>query len=196
MNDNALNAAKKPNEDLRPAGVSPFPGVKVIPKEALNRWHNLIVSNIAAAIGSRVHGNKSELYVNGMRVQLRNNLLCYPDVAVISGEPRFADQNSEVLLNPTVVVEIVSNTTNPTLKTQKLEAYMAMESIRECIVIKADEMRIEQYSKQNPKQWIYKIYNERDDIVSIDSINCKVSLAEIYSQINFREAQMSARAGA
>jgi Uma2 family endonuclease len=73
---------------------------------------------------------------------------------------------------------------------------MAMESIRECIVVKADEMRIEQFSKQNPKQWIYKIYNERDDIISIDSVNCKVSLAEIYSQINFREAQMSARAGA
>ena len=69
-----------------------------------------------------------------------------------------------------------------------------MDSIKECIVLKADEMRVEHYAKQNPKQWLYKIYNERDDVISLDSINCKISLSEVYSQINIRQTKFSSKA--
>jgi hypothetical protein len=55
-------------------------------------------------------------------------------------------------------------------------------------------MRIEHYAKQNAKQWIYKIYNERDDVLSLESINCKVSLSEIYAQIKFGHAPLQSAA--
>ena len=55
-------------------------------------------------------------------------------------------------------------------------------------------MRIEHYARQNPKQWVYRIYNERDDVISLDSIQCKVSLSDIYAQIKFRESELSSRA--
>ena len=61
-------------------------------------------------------------------------------------------------------------------------------------MIREDEMRIEHYSKQNPKQWLYKIYNERDDVISLDSINCKISLQEIYSQVKLRHTEFSSKA--
>jgi hypothetical protein len=61
-------------------------------------------------------------------------------------------------------------------------------------MIKADEMRVEHYSKQNAKQWIYRIYNEKDDVIGLDSINCKISLAEVYTQINVRQAEFSSKA--
>ena len=60
-----------------------------------------------------------------------------------------------------------------------------MDSIRECLFVKADEMRVEHYAKQTIKQWVYRIYNIREDVISLDSINCKISIAEIYSQIKF-----------
>lgn len=167
---------------------------RVIPRSGSNRWHNLIVSNVAIAVGSRIHGAKSDIYVGNMRVKLKGNNVSYPDVVVVGGEPAFADQAFDLLLNPTVVVEIVSNDTNSSYKTQKLENFLAMDSIKECLLIKEDEMRIEHYAKQNAKQWIYKIYNERDDVVSLDSINCKVSLSEIYAQIKFGQAQLSSTA--
>ena len=69
-----------------------------------------------------------------------------------------------------------------------------MDSIRECLLVKEDEMRVEHYARQNAKQWIYRIYNERDDVISLDSINCKVSLAEIYTHIKFKQAEMSSKA--
>lgn len=167
---------------------------RVIGRSGSNRWHNLIASNAAVAIGSRLGGAKTDLYIGNMRVILRNNFVCYPDVVVVNGEPAFGDQNGDLLLNPTVVIEIISQTTNTLDKTQKVEAFLAMESIRECIVVKEDEMRIEHYAKQNAKQWIYKIYNERDDIMSMESINCKVSLSEIYAQIKFGNAHLSSAA--
>ena len=98
------------------------------------------------------------------------------------------------MLNPTVVLEIISSATNTLDKTQKLEAFLAMDSIRECILVKEDEMRIEHYAKQNAKQWIYKIYNARDDVMALESIGCKVSLSEIYAQIKFNGTQFSSAA--
>lgn len=167
---------------------------QVIPKTGCNRSHNLIATNMAVAIGTRVQGNKAEIYVNGMRVQLNNRIICYPDVVVVSGEPIFADSNADILMNPTVIMEVFSKVTNPNEKSRKLESYLALESIKECLQIKADDMRVEHFSKQNPKQWIYRIYNERDDVVSLDSINIKLSVAEIYSQIKVQNAGLSSSA--
>ena len=167
---------------------------RVVPRSGSNRWHNIIVSNIAIAVGSRVHSAKNEIYVSNMRVRVKNNFICYPDVVVVSGEPGFADQASDLLLNPTVVFEIISNSTNYAEKTQKLENFLAMESIREVVLVKEDEMRIEHYAKQNPKQWIYKIYNARDDVLTLDSVGCKVSLSEVYAQIRFGGANVSSAA--
>ncbi|HEY2867153.1 MAG TPA: Uma2 family endonuclease [Pyrinomonadaceae bacterium] len=166
----------------------------VVTKTGGNRWHNLIATSTAIAIGTRLQGNKAEIYINGMRVQLNNRVICYPDVVIVSGEPTFADEHQDLLMNPTVIMEVFSPATNPNDKSKKLECYLALESIRECLQIKADEMRVEHFFKQNPKQWIYRIYNERDDVISLESLNIKLSLAEIYSMVKLRNAELSSAA--
>ena len=55
-------------------------------------------------------------------------------------------------------------------------------------------MRVEHYARQNAKQWIYRIYNERDDVISLDSINCKMSLSEVYAQLKTKPAELSSKA--
>ena len=141
-----------------------------------------------------MHGHKSEIYISNMRVKLRNNYICYPDVVVVNGEPSFSDQNFDLLLNPTVIVEIFSNQTNSSDKTNKLESYLAMETIKEFVLLKEEEMRVEHYARQNAKQWIYRIYNERDDVISLESINCKVSVSEVYAQVKAKHAELSSKA--
>lgn len=183
MNTPVLNNAGSRTEDARNSR-RPENGGKLLPKAPGSRKVNLIATNTATALGSRVSGQKIEIYVNGMRVQLKSNVLCYPDVVMVSGNPEFADDNEDILKNPTGVVEILSSTSDPTDKMQKVESYLAIPSIKECIVVKADEMRIEHYSRQNAKQWIYRIYDERDAVISLDSVNCKLSLSEIYGQVD------------
>ena len=167
---------------------------KVIARSGSNRWHNILVSNTVIALGSRMHGHKAEIYISNMRVKLKNNFVCYPDVVVVSGEPSFADQNGDLLLNPTIMVEVMSNQTNSSDKTNKLESYLAMESIKEFVLLKEEEMRVEHYARQNAKQWIYRIYNERDDVMSLESIGCKISLAEVYAQVKTKHAELSSTA--
>ncbi len=167
---------------------------KMLARSGSNRWHNLIVANTAIAVGSKMHGHKCEIYISNMRVKLASNFICYPDIVIVNGEPKFSDNNYDMLLNPTVVVEIFSSQTNSSDKTKKLENFLEMESIRECLLLKEDEMRVEHYARQNAKQWIYRIYNERDDVVSLDSVNCKISVAEIYAQIKFKQAEFTSKA--
>jgi Uma2 family endonuclease len=120
-----------------------------------------------------------------MRVKLTNHSYCYPDVVVIKDEPKFDNNELDILLNPTVIVEVLSKATLCHDKTEKLECYLAMESVRECLLVKEEEIRVEHYFRQTANQWIYKIYNRREDIISLDSINCKTSVGEIYAQIKF-----------
>ena len=166
---------------------------KVIGLSGSNRWHNIIVSNVAIGIGSRLHGHRCEIYISNIRVKLDNNFICYPDIAVVNGEPEFIDRNLDVLVNPTFLVDVFSEL-NSSAKTTKLESFLAMSSIKECLLIKEDEMRIEHYAKQNAKQWIYKIYDTRDDVISLDSIGCKISLQEVYAQVKLRGAELSSKA--
>ncbi|HMT08067.1 MAG TPA: Uma2 family endonuclease [Pyrinomonadaceae bacterium] len=157
------------------------------------RWQNLIATNAAVAIGSRVSGGKTEIYVNGMCVQLGAKATSFPSVAIVAGEPKFADDASSILTNPTVVIEIVSGTADISDRAEKLERYLALASIKECFLVRADEMRIEHYARQNAKQWLYRIYDGRDDVVSLDAINCKLSVAEFYAQVKVREASLASR---
>ena len=168
-------------------------GGKVLAKAGSNRTHCLIASNTTIAIGNRIQVQKSEIYAGNMRVQMSPNRFSYPDVVIASDKPAFTDTQYDVLLNPTIVIEIYSKNTSTLDKTEKLEHYLAMNSIREYMHIKEDEMRVEHYFKQNPKQWIYRIYNDREEVISLESVNCKISLVEIYAQIKFAQPEIKAQ---
>ncbi len=167
---------------------------KVVPKPAANRRHNLISTNFAVAVGSRIHRGTCEVYANDMQIVIGPDSICFPDLVVVNGEPAFADDNEELLLNPTVVIEIFSSLSKTTDRTKKLEGFLAIPKVKECLLVNENEMRVEHYARQNAKQWIYRIYNERDDVVSLESINCKLSLAEVYAQIRLKESDLSSKA--
>ena len=171
--------------ERRDAGKQEYSNGNVLNSTGSSRRHNLIGSNTTIAIGSRVRGHKCEVYVNDMRVKLAPHNYCYPDVVVVNGDPKFEGKELDILLNPTVIVEIMSKSTLNHDKTEKLDRYLAMESVKEIMLVKEEDMRVEHYHKQTINQWTYKIYGNREDVISIESINCKISLSEIYSQIKF-----------
>lgn len=173
--------------ERRNAGKQEYFNGKVSSTAGSSRRHNLIGSNTTIAIGSRLRGHKCEVYVNDMRVKLSPHNYCYPDVIIVNGEPAFEGKELDILLNPTVIVEIMSKATLYHDKTEKLDRYLALESVREIMLVKEEEMRVEHYHKQTINQWVYKIYSQRDDVISLESINCKISLGEIYTQIKFDE---------
>ncbi|MEP6900611.1 MAG: Uma2 family endonuclease [Actinomycetota bacterium] len=160
---------------------------EIVAMAGASREHNLISGNVFAGFHSRLREKPCESYINDMRVRMKKGRYSYPDVVVVCGEPQFADDEFDVLLNPVVVVEVLSKSTRFRDKTEKLETFQKMESVQECLLIEQDEPHIEHYIKQTPKQWLFKIYEELDEIINLESIDCQLILAEIYAQIQFAE---------
>jgi Uma2 family endonuclease len=159
---------------------------EIVAMAGASRRHNLISGNVFAEIRFQLKGKNCETYASDMRVRMQKGSYSYPDVVVVCGEPKFADEEFDVLLNPTVVIEVLSKSTRFRDKTEKLETFLKMESVRECLLIEQDTPHIEHYIKQTPKQWLVKIYEEFDETVVLESVDCKIFLADIYSQIEFK----------
>ncbi|MGB5014991.1 MAG: Uma2 family endonuclease [Pyrinomonadaceae bacterium] len=197
MNQTSIDTTKSkniPHSERRDTVKSELLDGRIVAKPAANRWHNLISTNFTVAVGSRIHRSTCELYANDMQVRIGKNSICYPDVLVVNGEPVFADETSQLLVNPTVVIEIFSSIAKSTDRQQKLEGFLAIPKIKECLLVNENEMRVEHYARQNAKQWIYRIYNERDDVITLESINCKLSMAEVFAQVKLNESELSSKA--
>ena len=194
--DHLNNRSVKPfhQPERRDVVKNEFLEGKLVPKPSASRWHNLIVTNFIIAIGSRIHRSKCELYTGDMQVKVGNNSICFPDVVVVYGEPQFAGDRQDLLLNPTIIAEVFSGSGKSTDRTQKLEGFLANPTIKECLLVNENEMRIEHYARQSPKQWIYRIYNEREDVISLESIQVKLSLADVYAQVKMQESHLSSKA--
>jgi Uma2 family endonuclease len=200
MNQTPLLAAAPRNQKNfnqtapRIASKSELIDGRVVQKPPAGRWHNIIRANFVIAIGSRIQRAHTETYAGDMQVQVGKSSVLFPDVAIVSGEPHFTDNQFSTLTNPTAVIEIFSPVSASQDRTQRMEGFLAIPSIKECLLVNEDEMRVEHYARQQVKQWVYRIYNERDDVIVLDALNVRVSLTEVYSQVRLGESALSSTA--
>lgn len=160
---------------------------EIVAMAGASREHNLIGLNIATEIRFKLKGKNCEVYANDMRVRLKPNRYGYPDVVVVCGKPAFADEEFDILLNPTILVEVLSHSTRFKDKTEKLEDFRKLDSLKECLLIEQEKMFIEHYVKQTPNQWLLRIYENADEVINLESIGCEISLADIYLQVSFKK---------
>jgi Uma2 family endonuclease len=189
MNDKVINSVEKVysvedylRTERKTATNQELIDGKILTTQKSSRIHSLLVTNATISIGSRLSGQNCEIYAGNMRVQVTHNRFCYPSVVVVNGKPVFSGKDSDTLMNPTIVFEIFSSENRPN---SKIESFLEMESVKDCLLIKENELHIEHYAKQTNKQWLYKVYNERSDVITLSSVNCKTSVAEVYTHVNF-----------
>jgi Uma2 family endonuclease len=119
-----------------------------------SRKHNLIAVNIGGELHRQLKGKPCEVYVSDMRVKVAaSGLYTYPDVVVVSGEPQFEDDYFDTLLNPTVLFEILSKSTERYDRIAKSDYYRALNSLAEHLLVAQDEVSVEQYVKPVDGQW-------------------------------------------
>ncbi len=160
---------------------------EIVAMAGASREHNLIGVNVSSELHFRLKGKNCEIYANDMRVRMKSGHYGYPDVVVVCDKPNFADDEFDVLLNPLVVVEVLSKSTRFRDKTEKLKTYQKMESIREILLIEQTEPRIEHYIKQTPNQWLLRIYETLGETIVLESLGCELPVAEIYAQVEFQK---------
>ena len=143
--------------------------------------HNLIVSNLVGELRTRLKGRPCQVYPSDLRLQVtETGLYTYPDVMVVCGQPVLADEKQDTLLNPKVIFEVLSPTTEASDRTWKLAHYRHLESLAEYVMVAQDRFQVEQYVRQPDGAWLFREYQSPDDTLRFPSLGCEIPLSEIY----------------
>ena len=150
-----------------------------------SREHNLIVTNVVTEISTQLKGRPCEVYANDMRVKVSaTGLYTYPDVVVVCGEPRFEDANVDTLINPVVVMEVLSDSTESYDRGAKFSHYRKIDTLVEYLLVAQDDYRIEQYVRQPDGPWLRCEVRGLDRKLDLPSIRCSLDTAQIYERIS------------
>lgn len=153
------------------------------------REHGLITLNIGADLHTQLANRKCEVYTSDMRVKVdQTGLYTYPDVVATCQEPRFEDARVDTLLNPQVVVEVLSDSTESYDRGKKFDHYRRVDSLREYVLVAQDEPHIELYSRQADGGWLLTEARGLDAAIELPAIGCRLKLAEVYAKVNLVQA--------
>ena len=161
---------------------------QVIAMAGASRSHNLIAGNLYREVSQQLRGRPCEAYISDMRVKVsRTGLYTYPNVVVVYGEIHFEDVHNDTLLNPTVIVEVLSASTEAYDRGEKFAHYRRLESLQEYLLVAQDKVRIEHYVRQGA-QWVLSEASTLDETVQLASIGCDVALRDVYDKVQFAES--------
>ncbi len=171
---------------------SEYVGGHIIAMSGASRRHNLIAANISRELSSQLRGRPCESYVSDMRVRVsETGLYTYPDVVAVCGDIRFADEQTDTLLNPTVIVEVLSASTEAYDRGDKFAHYRRLASLHDYVLVSQDAVRVEHYVRQGEK-WVLSEASLLTDTVSLASIQCTLVLEDIYDKVRFDTADNTA----
>ncbi len=160
-----------------------------------SRRHNLIGGNFYRLIGQQFVGRACEAYVSEMRVKVSpTGMYTYPDVAAACGELRFEDGYIDTLLNPSVIVEVLSPSTEAYDRGEKFAHYRRLDSLMEYVLVSQDKVRVEHYTRQ-AGGWLLTEISDLDGVLRLASIDCSVRLRDIYDKVQFEDEASLGDAG-
>jgi Uma2 family endonuclease len=150
--------------------------------------HNLIAANVLASLHTQLRRRPCKVYPSDMRVKVqRTGLYTYPDVVVVCGQPQFEDVEHDTLLNPTVIIEVLSPSTERYDRGKKFQNYRTIDSLAEYLLIAQDTYRIEQYIRQPDQQWLLSEATSLDAMIELPSIRGTLALVDVYEKVTIDE---------
>ena len=150
-----------------------------------SRWHNLIVANVIGELRLQLKGRPCTTYPSDMRVKISpTGLYTYPDVTVVCGEAQFEDTRQDTLLNPTLIVEVLSESTEAYDRGGKFAHYRKLPTLLEYVLITQTKPHIEHYIRQPDHRWLLEEAEGLHSTVHFPAIDCHLSLAEAYDKVD------------
>jgi Uma2 family endonuclease len=148
--------------------------------------HNLIAGNFARSLGNQLEDRECTAYISDIRLLVSSTgLYTYPDVMVVCGEALFQKiEGLETLLNPTMIVEVLSPTTESYDRGAKFADYRQLPTLKEYVLVSQDKVLVERYTRQGD-DWVLSEFKGLADTLQLRSIDCAVSLREIYAKVKF-----------
>lgn len=148
--------------------------------------HNLICTGASFVLYSQLRGRQCKVYPSDMRLKVQaTGDQHYPDISVVCGEPRFADDVFDTLLNPTVIIEVLSPSSEAYDRGKKFQSYRQLTSLREYLLISQDSPHVERYLLNENDKWELTEASGLDSSVELTSIDCVMALADVYEKVDF-----------
>ena len=149
-----------------------------------NKQHNIISTNIVRLLGNQLFDRDCNVFGGDMRVKITaTEKYTYPDIVAVCGEENYEDETEDTLLNPSLIIEILSKSTEAYDRGGKFEYYQTIESFQEYILIAQEPFRVEQYVRKDKNIWTYFEFRDSEDVLKFDSIGGELKLKDIYHKI-------------
>ncbi len=157
---------------------------EIIEVTGASREHILLVTNLVRILSTALLNAASEVYGNDMRVKVAaSGRYVYPDVSVVREEPAFEDDCFDTLLNPTVIFEVLSDSTENYDRGEKFAHYRTVESLQEYFLVSQNGQTVKRYTKQPDGRWLFDSDSEPDALVELEIIDCAFTLADVYHKV-------------
>ena len=148
--------------------------------------HNTVGGNVFAALRGRLRGSPCRPFNSDQRIRIpANGLTTYPDVAVVCGELQRDPLAPRAINNPSVIFEVLSDSTESYDRGKKFELYRQLESLREYLLVAQDEAHVERYVRQADDSWLLTVFKGLDAAVELTTLGCTLPLAEVYEDVTF-----------
>lgn len=149
-----------------------------------SRAHSRLAVNIASFLNTKLSGRPCEVFNSDLRVKIEaSNLYTYPDISVVCGGPRFLDERQDTLLNPVLIVEVLSPSTERYDRGVKFRHYRQIPSLMEYVLVSQDEAQIERFLRTETGDWTLRVASGLESRIQLASIGEELPLAEIYEKV-------------
>lgn len=150
--------------------------------------HNRITRNISKALGLQLKGKVCEEFQSDLKIKEKiSGLFTYPDVVVICGEPEFYDDEKDVVVNPAVIMEVLSKSTETYDRGFKFEWYRRIETLKDYFMVSQDKISIEYYTRNDDDSWTLKEFKKINQNIEIKSIGCILELKDVYYKVDLKK---------
>ena len=146
--------------------------------------HGRLQQNLTFELMTRLRGSGCEAIHSAVRVRVSASMYVYPDASVVCGPPLLGDDKQDILLNPVVIFEVLSPSTEKYDRGLKFQSYRTIESLKDYILVDQEKMRIEHYIRQTAG-WTLRDCQHPDEELQIDSIGVSIPLRQIYEGVEF-----------
>lgn len=150
--------------------------------------HSILSVNFSALLWAALRGTDCRTMSSDMKVRTPRNTFRYPDVSVVCGERHYHGQGRSVITNPTVLVEVLSESTEGIDRGEKLLEYQAMPSVQSYLLVSQDAPRIEQYARTENGHWDYQAVEGLENTLTIPALSVTLALSEVYDGVEFASA--------
>jgi Uma2 family endonuclease len=157
---------------------------EMFPMAGAGASHNRLVWNMIAELAPQLGSGPCQGFPSDMRVRVSSSgLFTYPDVVVVCGEPQFLDDRRDTLLNPSLIVEVLSPSTESYDRGRKFEHYASIPSLSEYLLVASDRIHLDLYVRQPGGQWLLTSANGPEGALDLISARCRLMASALYRDV-------------